>query len=113
MLLPSLIAVVILLAPVAYVAWRKLSVVEQEITFDEPQRGVAGVSLTIQDDQVQRLRIVYGDGEVCEIFPIAARCAAREARAESDLPGPSRDAQVPIAMRAAARPRPRLSPGRS
>ena len=94
MLLPSLIAVLVILAPVAYVAWRKLSVVEQEITFDTPQRGVAGVTVLIQDDTVQRLRIVYDDGQICEVFPAAAERACRPARAGRSDADPSRRARL-------------------
>ena len=94
MLLPSLIAVLVILAPVAYVAWRNLSVVEQEITFDTPQRGVAGVTVLIQDDTVQRLQIVYDDGQVCEVFPAAAERACRPARAGGSDADPSRRARL-------------------
>jgi hypothetical protein len=89
MLLPSLIAVLVLLAPVAYVAWRKLSLVEQEITFDAPQRGVAGVSVLIQDDAIQKLRIVYDDGQICEVFPAAAERNRLPARGQRSDPSPS------------------------
>ncbi len=82
MLLPSLITVLILLAPVAYVAWRKFSVVEQHITFDTPQRGVASVSVVVQEDLVQKLRIIYDDGQICEVFPAAAKGTA-SSRAKS------------------------------
>ncbi len=69
MILPAIIAALVVLAPISYVALRRLSVVEQQITFAEPQRGVAGVTLVIREDNVQRLRITFDDGQVCEVFP--------------------------------------------
>ena len=109
MLLPSLIAVLVLLAPAAYVAWRKLSVVEQEITFDTAQRGVAGVTVLIQDDTVQKLRIVYDDGQICEVFPAAAERGCRRARALRQDTDPSPSAHLAPSI---VRARPDLWPGR-
>ncbi len=71
MLLPVVVTFIALMAPITYVALRKFSVVEQEIAFDEPQGGVAGLTLVIRDDAVQRLRIAFDDGRVCEVFPSA------------------------------------------
>jgi hypothetical protein len=82
MLIPSLIAVVILLAPISYVLWRKLSVVEQDITFATPQRGVAGLSVVIKEDTLHRLRIIFDDGQVCDVFPAAAEKTGRASKGQ-------------------------------
>lgn len=89
MLVPTLIAALIVLAPVAYVALRKLSVVEQEITFEIPQAGVAGITVVIHDDMVRRLRIVYADGHVCEVCPDSA--ARQDPAPSTPHPGAKRD----------------------
>jgi hypothetical protein len=72
MLVPTLIAALIVLASVAYVAVRRLSIVEQEITFEVPQQGVTGITVVIHDDVVRRLSIAYTNGQVCEVHPSAA-----------------------------------------
>ena len=50
MLLAAIIAVVILMAAVAYVVFHKFSVVRQEIEFTAPQDGVAAIHLDIHED---------------------------------------------------------------
>lgn len=82
MLLPLVITVIVLMTPVTYVALRKLSIVEQQITFEQPQGGVTRLTLAIRDDAVQHLRIAFEDGRVCEIFP-AARQASLENTADA------------------------------
>jgi hypothetical protein len=69
MIVQAVIIALVVLAPVTYVALRRLSVVEQEITFEHAQRGIAGITLVIREDNVQRLRITFDDGQVCEVFP--------------------------------------------
>ena len=93
MLLPLIIAIIVLMAPITYVALRKLSVVEQQITFEHPQGGVAGLTLVIRDDAVQHLRIAFDDGRVCEVFPAAQHTsrgctpeASREFARERETP---------------------------
>jgi len=72
MLVPALIAAVILLAPIAYVAFRQLSFTREEIEFGTPQNEVAAISLDIREDSVRRIRIVYQDGTVSEVRQIRA-----------------------------------------
>jgi hypothetical protein len=67
MLIAAVVAVVILMAPIAYVAYRKFSVVRQEIEFTAPQDGVAAIHLDIHDDTVRTLRIYFADGSVSEL----------------------------------------------
>lgn len=72
MLIPAIAAVVILMAPVAYVIFRKFSFTRQEIEFGTPQNGVAAIYLHIQDDSVRSLRIVYQDGTISEVRELRA-----------------------------------------
>lgn len=72
MLVPAIVAVVILMAPIAYVIFRKFSFTRQEIEFGTPQNGVAAIYLHIQEDSVRSLRIVYQDGTVSEVRQIRA-----------------------------------------
>jgi hypothetical protein len=72
MLIPAVVAVVILMAPVAYVIFRKYTVTRQEIEFGAPQNGVAAIHLDIQEDTVRSLRILYEDGTVSEIGRLRA-----------------------------------------
>ena len=62
MLIAAVVVVVMLLAPVAYVVYRKFSVVRQQIEFTAPQDGVAAIHLDIHEDTVRSLRIVFADG---------------------------------------------------
>lgn len=66
-LIAAVVAVVLLMAPIAYVAYRKFSVVRQEIEFTAPQDGVAAIHLDIHDDTVRSLRIYFADGTVSEL----------------------------------------------
>lgn len=67
MLVPAIIAVVILVIPVLYVAARKYSVTRQEIAFDSPQDSVAAIYLDIREDTVRGLCIRFADGSVSEV----------------------------------------------
>ena len=67
MLLAAVIAFVILMAAIAYVVFRKFSVVRQEIEFTAPQDGVAAIHLDIHEDSVRSLRIYFADGTVSEL----------------------------------------------
>lgn len=67
MLIAAIVAVAILLLPVAYVLFRKFSVTRQEIEFGTPQNGVAAIYLDIQEDTVRSLQIVFEDGSVAEV----------------------------------------------
>ena len=67
MLIAAVIAVAILMVPIAYVVYRKFSVVRQEIEFAAPQDGVAAIHLDIHDDTVRSLRIYFADGTVSEL----------------------------------------------
>jgi hypothetical protein len=67
MLVSAIVAVVILMAPIAYVVYRKFSVVRQEIEFTAPQDGVAAIHLDIHEDMVRSLRIYFADGTVSEL----------------------------------------------
>jgi hypothetical protein len=67
MLIPAIVTVVVLMAPVAYVIFRKFSVTRQEIEFGAPQNGVAAIHLDIQEDTVRSLRILFADGTVSEV----------------------------------------------
>jgi hypothetical protein len=67
MLIAAIVAVVILMAPIAYVVYRKFSIVRQEIEFTAPQDGVAAIHLDIHDDTVRSLRIYFADGSVSEL----------------------------------------------
>jgi hypothetical protein len=72
MLIPAIVAVVILMAPIAYVIFRKFTVTRQEIEFGEPQNGVSAIYLDIQEDTVRSLHIVFEDGSVAEIRQLRA-----------------------------------------
>jgi hypothetical protein len=72
MLLPAVVAAVILMACVTYVAFRKFSVTRQEIEFAAPQDGVAAIYLDIQEDTVRGLHIVYEDGSISEVRKLRA-----------------------------------------
>ena len=67
MLIPAIVAVVVLMAPVTYVIFRKFSATRQEIEFGTPQDGVAAIHLDIQEDTVRSLRILFADGTVSEV----------------------------------------------
>jgi hypothetical protein len=67
MLIAAVAAVAILMVPIAYVVYRKFSVVRQEIEFTAPQDGVAAIHLDIHDDTVRSLRIYFADGTVSEL----------------------------------------------
>lgn len=67
MLIAAVVAVFILMVPIAYVVYRKFSVVRQEIEFTAPQDGVAAIHLDIHDDTVRSLRIYFADGTVSEL----------------------------------------------
>ena len=62
MFVAAIVVVVMILALVAYVAFRKYSVVNQQSEFAAPQNGVAAIHLDIHEDTVRGLRIVYSDG---------------------------------------------------
>lgn len=72
MLISAMVGVVILLAAVGYVAFRKFSVTRQEIEFGAPQDGVAAICLDIREDTVRGLRILYTDGSVSEVSKLQA-----------------------------------------
>ncbi len=67
MLIAAVVTVFILMVPIAYVIYRKFSVVRQEIEFTAPQDGVAAIHLDIHDDTVRSLRIYFADGTVSEL----------------------------------------------
>lgn len=67
MLIAAIVAVVALVVPIAYAAYRKFSVVRQEIEFTAPQDGVAAIHLDIHDDTVRSLRIYFADGSCSEL----------------------------------------------
>ena len=66
-LIAAVVAVALLMVPIAYVVYRKFSVVRQEIEFTAPQDGVAAIHLDIHDDTVRSLRIYFADGTVSEL----------------------------------------------
>ena len=67
MLISAMIGVVILLACIAYVVYRKLCVTRQRIEFGAPQDRVAAIFLDIQEDTVLSLHIQYADGSISEV----------------------------------------------
>jgi hypothetical protein len=67
MLAAAIIATAVLMALITYVAFRKFSVVRQEIEFSAPQDGVAAIHLDIHEDTVRSLRIYFADGTVSEL----------------------------------------------
>ncbi len=67
MLIAAVVATAILMAPIAYLAYRKFSVVRQEIEFTAPQDGVAAIHLDIHEDTVRSLRIYFADGSFSEL----------------------------------------------
>jgi hypothetical protein len=67
MLIAAIIAVVMLMAAITYVVFRKFSVVRQEIEFIAPQDGVAAIHLDIHEDTVRSLRIYFADGSYSEL----------------------------------------------
>ena len=67
MLISAIVGVVIIMAAVGYVAFRKLSFTRQEIEFGAPQNGVAAIYLDIREDTVRGLHILYVDGTVSEV----------------------------------------------
>jgi len=72
MLVPAITGVVILMAAVGYVVFRKFSVTRQAIEFAAPQNGVAAIYLDIQEDTVRSLHILYEDGTVSEVRRLKA-----------------------------------------
>lgn len=72
MLIPAVVAMVILMALVAYVAFRKFSVTRQEIEFGAPQNGVSAIYLDIQEDTVRSMHILFEDGTVSEVRQLRA-----------------------------------------
>lgn len=72
MLIPVIVAVVILMASIGYVAFRKFSVTRQEIEFGAPQNGVSAIYLDIQEDTVRSLCILFEDGTVSEVRQMRA-----------------------------------------
>jgi hypothetical protein len=72
MVMSVVIAAVILMACIAYVVFRKLSVTRQEIEFEAPQDGVAAIYLDIREDTVRSLCIVHRDGTVSEVHGLRA-----------------------------------------
>jgi hypothetical protein len=67
MLISAIVGVVIVMAAVGYVAFRKLSFTRQEIEFGTPQNGVAAIYLDISEDTVRGLHVLYADGTVSEV----------------------------------------------
>ena len=67
MLVAAVVAVIILMAAIGYVVYRKFSVVRQEIEFVAPQDGVAAIHLDIHEDTVRSLRIYFADGTCSEL----------------------------------------------
>ncbi|NLE11140.1 MAG: hypothetical protein GX630_06495 [Actinobacteria bacterium] len=67
MIMPAIVSVVILMAAVGYVAFRKFSVTRQEIEFGAPQDGVRAIYLDIREDTVRGLHILYSDGTMSEV----------------------------------------------
>jgi hypothetical protein len=67
MLVAAVVTVVVLMVPIAYVAFRRFSVVSQQIEFNAPQDGVAAIHLDIHEDSVRSLRIVFADGTYSEL----------------------------------------------
>lgn len=72
LLIPAIIAVVVLILPIGYVLFRKLSVTRQQIEFGVPQNGVSAIYLDIQEDTVRSLYIVFEDGTMNEVKGLAA-----------------------------------------
>ena len=67
MLIPAIIAALVLVMCVGYVAFRKFSVTRQEIEFGAPQNGVAAIYLDIREDTVRNLHILYEDGSIGKV----------------------------------------------
>jgi hypothetical protein len=67
MLIAAVVIFVTLMACVAYVAYRKFSVVSQQIEFRAPQNGVSAIHLDIHEDTVRSFRIVFADGTYSEV----------------------------------------------
>jgi hypothetical protein len=67
MLIAAVVTFIVLMAAVAYVAFRRYSVVRQEIEFTAPQDRVAAIHLDIHEDTVRSLRIVFADGTYSEL----------------------------------------------
>jgi hypothetical protein len=72
MLIATVVAVAILILPIAYVIFRKFTVTRQEIEFATPQNGVSAIYLDIKEDTVRSLHIVFEDGSVAEIGQLRA-----------------------------------------
>ncbi len=68
MLIPAIVAVIILMLPIGYVIFRKMSVTREEIAFAAPQNGVRAIYLDIQEDTVRGLHILFEDGSVSEVI---------------------------------------------
>lgn len=67
MLTAAIVGMVILMACVGYVAFRKFTITRQEIQFAVPQDRVAAIYLDIREDTVRSLHILYADGSVGEV----------------------------------------------
>ncbi len=72
MLVTTIAVVIVLAVAIAYVAFRRYSVVRQEIEFRSPQNGVAAIYLDIKEDTVRRIHIVYDDGTTSEVTRLQA-----------------------------------------
>lgn len=72
MLASAIMAVLILLVPVAYMLVRRFSVTRQEIAFGSPQDGVAAIYLDIREDTVRGIVIRFEDGTVSEVTRLKA-----------------------------------------
>jgi hypothetical protein len=66
-LIAAVVVVLVLMVPIAYVAFHRYSVVQQEIEFTAPQDGVAAIQLDIHEDTVRSLRIYFADGTYSEL----------------------------------------------
>jgi uncharacterized membrane protein len=72
MLVSAIVGVVILMAALGYVMFRKFTVTRQEIEFGAPQDGVSAIYLDIREDTVRSIHIVYTDGTVSEVRKLRA-----------------------------------------
>lgn len=68
MVTAAFVGVAVLLVLIVYVVFRKFSFTQHVIEFAMPQNGVAALYLSITEDEVRSLHILYEDGTMAEVW---------------------------------------------
>jgi hypothetical protein len=72
MVVPAIIAVVVGVASLGYILFRKLSVTRQRIEFETPQDRISAIYVDIQEDAIRSLYIRYDDGTITQVQKLEA-----------------------------------------